>query len=71
VFTTVAAGTEALRLGQKPRPERPLRWLTDAELATGRKEAQTDSDAADRRLDKAIAEQAERRRENPEEAADA
>jgi anti-anti-sigma factor len=71
VFTTVATGTEALKLGQKPRPERPLRWLTDAELATERDEAQTDSDAANRRLDNAIAEQAERHRENSEDAADA
>jgi hypothetical protein len=37
--------------GKKPQAERPLRWLTDLELATERDHAQASSDAATRRLD--------------------
>lgn len=61
VFSTSAAATTALELGRKPRSERPLRWLTDLELAAEREAAQTGSDAATRRLDDAIAEQESRR----------
>jgi anti-anti-sigma factor len=63
VFESPAAAMTALELGQKPRAERPLRWLTDLELAAEREAAQTSSDAATRRLDDAIAEQDTRRRD--------
>lgn len=53
VFSTRETATTALEMGQKPRPERPLRWLTDLELAAEREAAQTSSDAATRRLDDA------------------
>jgi anti-anti-sigma factor len=60
VFASRDAAVRALELGQTPRGERPLRWLTDLELAAEREDAQADSDAATRRLDEAIAEQATR-----------
>ena len=63
VFDSPAAALTALEIGQKPRAERPLRWLTDLELAAEREAAQTSSDAATRRLDRAIAEQDSRRRD--------
>jgi anti-anti-sigma factor len=40
VFSTREAATTALEIGQKPRSERPLKWLTDLELAAERQEAQ-------------------------------
>jgi anti-anti-sigma factor len=61
VFASRDAAVRALELGQKPRGERPLSWLTDLELAAEREDAQADSDAATRRLDDAIAEQTTRR----------
>jgi anti-sigma B factor antagonist len=61
VFSSGDAAMTALKLGQKPRWERPLSWLTDLELLTEREEAQASSDAATRRLDDAIAEQTTRR----------
>ena len=63
VFASRDTAIAALELGQKPRSERPLRWLTDHELAAERETAQTNSDAATRRLDEAIAEQDTRRRD--------
>jgi len=63
VFSTREAATTALEIGQKPRSERPLKWLTDRELAAERQEAQTSSDDATRRLDDAMAEQDTRRRD--------
>jgi anti-anti-sigma factor len=57
VFDSVDAATAALQEGKKPRAERPLRWLTDLELAAEREQAQAGSDVATRRLDEAIAEQ--------------
>ena len=64
VFASRDTAIAALELGQKPRSERPLRWLTDHELAAERETAQTNSDAATRRLDEAIAEQDTRRRDD-------
>jgi anti-anti-sigma factor len=61
VFDSRDAALRALELGQRPRSERPLRWLTDLELAAERDSAQTGSDAATRRLDDAVAEQTTRR----------
>jgi anti-sigma B factor antagonist len=61
VFDSRDAAMTALELGQRPRSERPLRWLTDLELRAEREQAQTDSDAATRRLDDAVAEQDTRR----------
>ena len=61
VFDSPDAAMTALELGRKPRPERPLRWLSDLELHTEREQAQANSDAATRRLDDAIAEQDTRR----------
>jgi anti-sigma B factor antagonist len=61
VFSSGDAAMAALKLGQKPRWERPLSWLTDLELLTEREEAQASSDAATRRLGDAIAEQTTRR----------
>jgi hypothetical protein len=63
VFDSHDAAVQALEIGRKPRAERPLRWLTDLELAAERDAAQSSSDAATRRLDAAIAEQDTRRRE--------
>jgi hypothetical protein len=63
VFDSRDAAMKALEIGQRPRSERPLRWLTDLELATERDAAQTGSDAATRRLDDAVAEQTTRRRD--------
>ena len=63
VFTSLDAAKTALELGQKPRAERPLGWLSDLELVTEREAAQTGSDAATRRLDDAIAEQDARRQD--------
>ena len=63
VFASRDAAIAALELGQKPRWERPLRWLTDHELAAEREAAQTSSDAATERLDEAITEQDTRRDE--------
>jgi anti-sigma B factor antagonist len=57
VFASRDAAMTALKLGQRPRSERPLSWLTDLELAAEREQAQADSDTATRRLDDAIAEQ--------------
>jgi anti-anti-sigma factor len=57
VFDSVDAAAVALQEGKKPRAERPLRWLTDLELAAEREQAQAGSDVATRRLDEAIAEQ--------------
>jgi anti-anti-sigma factor len=62
VFDSAAAASDALRVGKKPRAERPLEWLTDLELAAEREQAQAGSDAATRRLDEAIAEQDARKR---------
>lgn len=63
VFQSRERAMRALELGQMPRGERPLQWLTDIELAAEREDAQTSSDAATRRLDDAIAEQDTRRRD--------
>ena len=57
VFATLDAAVTALEGGRLPRSERPLRWLTTLELAAEREQAQAGSDAASRRLDRAIAEQ--------------
>jgi anti-anti-sigma factor len=57
LFTSLDAALAAIEAGKKPRGERPLRWLTDLELASEREQAQAGSDAATRRLDQAIAEQ--------------
>ena len=65
VFRSVDAATAALRNGRMPRTERPLRWLTDLELAEEREQAQAGSDAATRRLDAAVAEQ-EAREQDPD-----
>ena len=63
VFDSHATAVRALEMGRRPRAERPLRWLTDLELAAEREAAQSHSDRATRRLDEAIAEQDTRRRE--------
>jgi hypothetical protein len=63
VFASRDAAMTALQFGRKPRPERLLRWLTDAELAAERDAAQASSDAATVRLDEAIAEQDTRRQD--------
>jgi anti-anti-sigma factor len=68
VFETVDAATLALQTGQRPRSQRPLRWLTDLELAAEREQAQASSDAATRRLEDAIAEQDARRHDIDEPA---
>jgi anti-anti-sigma factor len=60
VFPTREAAMQALAQGRRPRPERPLKWLTDLELATERDDAQTGADAANRRLDEATAEHDQR-----------
>ena len=60
VFATRGAAKAALDHGRRPRPERPLTWLTDLELATERDDAQIGADAADQRLDDAVAEQQSR-----------
>jgi hypothetical protein len=60
VFATRAAAKAALDLGRRPRLLRPLTWLTDLELATERDDAQTGADAANQRLDDAMAEQESR-----------
>ena len=57
VFASVDSAAAALQNGRLPRSERPLRWLTNLELAAEREQAQAGSDAAARRLDRAIAEQ--------------
>jgi anti-anti-sigma factor len=57
VFATQEAAMQALQLGRQPRPLRPLRWLSDLELDTERGDAQASADAANRRLDDAVAEQ--------------
>jgi anti-anti-sigma factor len=57
LFATREAATLALEYGMRPRPRRPLSWLTDLELTTERQDAQAGADAANRRLDQAIAEQ--------------
>lgn len=64
VFESHEPALRALEMGRKPRAERPLRWLTDLELAAEREAAQSHSDRATRRLDEAIAEQDTRRRES-------
>jgi hypothetical protein len=61
VFDSSAPAILALELGRRPRAERPLRWLTDLELAAEREAAQSHSDRATR-----IAEQDTRRRESAE-----
>jgi anti-sigma B factor antagonist len=63
VFSSRNAAMTALKLGQRPRSERPLSWLTDLELLAEREEAQAGSDAATRRLDDAITEQTTRSRD--------
>jgi anti-anti-sigma factor len=60
VFATRAAAKAALDLGKRPRLLRPLTWLTDLELATERDDAQIGADAANKRLDDAVAEQESR-----------
>jgi anti-anti-sigma factor len=70
VFATRAAAKAALDLGRRPRLARPLTWLTDLELATERDDAQTDADAANQRLDDAMAEQ-ESRAQDPDTTPDA
>ena len=55
VFATRGAAKAALDHGRRPRPERPLTWLTDLALATERDDAQIGADAADQRLDDAVA----------------
>jgi hypothetical protein len=50
----------ALEYGRRPRPRRPLSWLSDLELAAERNDAQTSADAANRRLDEAMTEQGSR-----------
>jgi anti-sigma B factor antagonist len=62
VFGTREAAMLALERGRRPRPERPLRWLSDLELASERDEAQIGAEAANRRLDDATAEQKARAR---------
>lgn len=57
IFATREAATLALEYGMRPRPRRPLSWLTDLELTAERDDAQAGADAANRRLDDAIAEQ--------------
>jgi anti-anti-sigma factor len=69
VFGTRGAAKQALEQGRRPRSERPLKWLTDLELATERADAQTRADAASRRLDEAIAEQ-DLRAQDPDTAPD-
>jgi anti-sigma B factor antagonist len=63
VFATRDAAKAALEEGRRPRPERPLRWLTDLELATERDDAQIGADSANQRLDDATAEQGSRARD--------
>jgi anti-anti-sigma factor len=63
VFATRAAAKAALDLGKRPRLLRPLTWLTDLELATERDDAQIGADAANKRLDDAVAEQESRARD--------
>jgi anti-anti-sigma factor len=63
VFATREAAKAALDQGRRPRPLRPLSWLTDLELATERDDAQTGADAANQRLYDAKAEQASRTRD--------
>jgi anti-anti-sigma factor len=60
VFATRGAAKAALDQGRRPRPERALTWLTDLELATERDDAQIGADAAEQRLDDAVAEQESR-----------
>jgi hypothetical protein len=60
-FATRDAAKLALDHGRQSRPERPLRWLTDRELAAERDDAQITADAANRRLDDAETEQQSRR----------
>jgi anti-sigma B factor antagonist len=64
LFTSADAARTALLEGQRARGQRRLQWLTDAELATERSDAQAASDAATRRLDDIGAE--ESRRESSE-----
>jgi len=63
VFATREAAKLALEQGRRPRPARPLNWLSDLELATEREDAQIAADAANRRLDDAIQEQQSRTRD--------
>jgi anti-sigma B factor antagonist len=63
IFSSLDAAMAALQAGKKPRSERPLRWLTDPELASEREHAQAGSDTATQRLADAIAEQDVRRQE--------
>jgi len=57
VFATREAAKLALEHGRRPRTARPLGWLTELELATEREDAQISADAANARLEDAIAEQ--------------
>jgi anti-anti-sigma factor len=60
IFATREEATLALEYGRRPRPRRPLSWLSDLELAAERKDAQASADAANRRLDEAMTEQGSR-----------
>jgi hypothetical protein len=68
VFESHDPAVRALEMGRRPRAERPLRWLTDLELAAEREAAQSHSERATRRLDEAIAAQDTRRREAGEQS---
>jgi hypothetical protein len=63
VFGSIETAREALKHGQKPRPERPLAWLTDLELSDARDDARTAADDANRRLADLTEEQRVRREE--------
>lgn len=64
IFQHRDAAYTALLEGQRARAERTLEWLTDAELATARSDAQAASDAATRRLGD-ITDEEQRRRQDP------
>jgi anti-sigma B factor antagonist len=70
IFATREAAKLALDLGRRPRPLRPLTWLTDLELAAERDDAQIGADAANQRLADAAAEQ-ESRAQDADDAPDA
>jgi anti-anti-sigma factor len=64
IFKTPSAARTALLEGQRARAQRSLEWLTDAELNVARSDAQSDSDAASRRLDN-ITQEEHRRHDEP------
>ena len=64
IFQHHDAAHTALLEGQRARAERTLEWLSDAELATARSDAQAASDAATRRLGD-ITDEEQRRGQDP------